>query len=152
MRNTNMVNCSYINLWGIKRLNPPKENLKKGEWNLTNIKQRSLDDKSLYRLIESHPEVDYYDLGIEEIQAVIKAFAKVVLDSTEVDVKIPFPDLGEFYVCKCTYVGGTINNLTGEPLVTPPKDYKVLKFKVKKTIKDSIKAKGMTNYERDDAE
>ncbi len=120
---------------------------------MTNIEQRSIDDKALYRLIESHPDVDYYDLGIEEIQAVIKAFAKVVLDSTEVDVKIPFPDLGEFYVKQSTYVGGTINNLTGQPLITPPKDYKVLRFKPKNSVKELIKSKGMTNYaERNDAE
>lgn len=118
---------------------------------MKNIKQRTIDEKSLYRLIESHPEVDFYDLGVDEIQAVIKAFARVVMDSTEVDVKIPFPDLGEFYVSQCTYTGGTINNLTGQPLETPPKDYKVLKFRVKKTLKDTIKARGLKNYERIEA-
>ncbi len=149
-----MVDCSYITFGELIRLNSPKRTLKKGEWSLlTNIEQRSIDDKALYRLIESHPDVDYYDLGIEEIQAVIKAFAKVVLDSTEVDVKIPFPDLGEFYVKQSTYVGGTINNLTGQPLITPPKDYKVLRFKPKNSVKELIKSKGMTNYaERNDAE
>lgn len=105
-------------------------------------KQNSIDEKQLCRLIESHPEVDYYGLGVDEIQAVIRAYAKVVKDAVEVNVKIPFPELGEFYTTISTYKGG-ISNLTNPPTVLPPKHYKVLKFRVKKGIREKLKGENL---------
>lgn len=83
------------------------------------LKRLNISDRDLYRLIASHPEVYFYDLKYEQIQAVIKAYGQVVKDGIDENVRIPFPNVGEFYPSYRNFKGG-YSNLTNPPTYIPP--------------------------------
>lgn len=102
------------------------------------LKRLNISDRDLYRLIASHPEVYFYDLKYEQIQAVIKAYGQVVKDGIDENVRIPFPNVGEFYPSYRNFKGG-YSNLTNPPTYIPPSTKKLMKFRVKSGLKEKIK-------------
>lgn len=101
-------------------------------------------EKELYRLIASYPEVDFYGLDVNQIQAVIEAFGRVVTDGIRVDVEIPFPNVGTFYNQKSTYKGG-FNIFTNPPTPLPPKVTRKIKFKPTTKLKAELKKENLLN-------
>lgn len=99
-------------------------------------------EKELYRLISSYPEVDFYGLDINQIEAVIEAFSRVVTDGIRVDVEIPFPNVGTFYSQKSTYNGG-FNVFTNPPTPLPPKVTRKIKFRTASKLKTELKKENL---------
>ena len=110
-----------------------------------------ITEKELYRLISSYPEVDFYNLDINQIEAVIEAFARVVKDGIEVDVEIPFPNIGTFYNHKTEYKGG-VSNFTNPPTIIPPKTFRKLKFRPTNELKQKLKEKNLLDENNNDTE
>lgn len=110
-----------------------------------------ITEKELYRLIASYPEVDFYGLDVNQIEAVIEAFARVVRDGIEVDVEIPFPNVGTFYNQRSTYKGG-LSNFTNPPTILPPKITRKLKFRPTNELKTKLKKENLLDENDNDTE
>lgn len=112
---------------------------------------KCVTEKELYRLIASYPEVDFYALDTNQIEAVIEAFARVVRDGIELDVEVPFPNIGTFYNHQVQYLGG-VNNLTNPPTKVPPRVYRKFKFRPTNELKQKLKGENLLNENVDDTD
>ncbi len=108
-----------------------------------------ITENELYKLIKSYPEVNYYQLDTNQIQAVIEAFGKIIKDGIEVDVEIPFPNIGTFFNHKTQYKGG-VNNFTNPPTIIPPKIFRKIKFRPTNELKQKLKEENLLDEIEDD--
>lgn len=117
------------------------------------MKQRAkcITEKELYRLIESHPSVDAYTLNTDQIKAVLEGYAKVLVDALELDVEVPFPNLGTFYSQPFKY-GGGYSNLTFPPKKIAPREYKKFRFRPTKEIEEKFKGELNSGISVDDTD
>lgn len=114
-----------------------------------------LDERTLYRVIKNHDEVKQYDLTMEQVRAVFRAFANITYNSLLMNYRVTLPHLGEFYPQKMKgYQGGMVKKFdepfkkgsaTHEEYVPPKPDYKIMQFdfigRVSSQFKDETREK-----------
>lgn len=111
-----------------------------------------LDSDNVYRAIKQHDIVRQYNLTIPEIKSIFDAYADIIINVTQHDIKVELPHIGEFYPQYTKgWEGGMVaipktdgkricKGMEYEKKYYPPKpDYKALKFSIKNYVKERFK-------------
>jgi hypothetical protein len=108
-----------------------------------------LDEDNLYRAIKSNRLVKEYNLTLDEVKAVIRAYADIIYTCLKFDISVAFPKLGKFdKVIKKGYKGGWMmiadnafqKGSTATKTYFPPKpDYGKIVFDVKEKVAEQFK-------------
>jgi nucleoid DNA-binding protein len=108
-----------------------------------------LDEDNLYRAIKSNRLVKEYNLTLDEVKAVIRAYADIIYTCLKYDITVSLPTIGYFSKkIKKGFKGGNVRTIdepfkkgstTSEKYYPPKPDYGIITLNIKNIVAERFR-------------